>query len=480
MSVTKKAVKGLAWVTMATVIVKLLNFVTKMILARILEPTDFGLIAIALLVVDSIAMFQDMGLGHALIYRKEDHEKASNTAFLIIPAVAVVLYGLIYLVAPFAADFFENNSVEPIIKVMALSIVIHSFGTVPAMRLEKELMFRKKLIPETAPKLIYALVAISLAYLGHGVWSIVYAQLASAFSMVILLWIVSDWKPDLSFDLKVAKELFGYGKFIIGASMVIFVINNVDDAIVGKVLGVEALGFYTIAYTISNMPATNITHLVGRVMFPAYSKLQDDLQALGRAYLKVLKYVSTLSIPAAFGIFIIAPEFIQFILGDKWLPAVPALQVMCVFGMQRSIAATFGPLFQATGNPKILRDISAVNLVILLIVIIPFTQEYGIVGTAMAIIFSSIFTMTWQFFKVARIIDQKITLAAKVLVIPLLNSLLMLITIYGIKQVLPITSAWYVGLLVIAGLISYAVFTYMTDRKILGDIMRMISAGRSE
>lgn len=385
MSLTKKTVSGIAWVTLSTIIIRIVEFLTKIVLARLLIPEDFGLLAIGLLAINSMGIFRDLGFGATLIYKKDDPDHtAANTAFILLPLVALSLFLVAYFSAPYIAAFFNNAEVEPIVQVLALTFVISSFGTVPSMLLEKELEFKKKLIPETVPTIGYAFVAIGLAMSGYGVWSLVYGQIVSAILTAGLIWLVSDWRPTFKFDRKTAWVLFDYGKHIMSASIILFLVTNIDDAIVGRVLGTEILGYYTLAYTISNLPATQITHLVGRVMFPLYSKLKDDQNGLRNAYLITLKYVSILSIPAAFGIFVIAPDFVNVVLGNQWMPAVPAMRILCIYGLFRSLNATMGPVFQATGKPKILSNIAVLNLILFCIFVYPLIVAYGLIGVSIA------------------------------------------------------------------------------------------------
>ena len=475
MSLAKKAAHGIAWVTLSTILIRIFNFITKIVLARLLDPADFGLLAIGLLAINTMGLFRDLGFGAALIYKKDDsNHTAANTTFLLLPVVATILFALAYLSAPYVAVFFNTATVEPIIRILSLTFIISSFGTVPSMLLEKELEFKKKAIPEVVPVAGYACVAIGLALHGYGVWSLVYGQITSAVLMVVLIWMVSDWRPTFSFDKEVAKGLFGYGKHILGASVVIFLITNIDNAIVGKMLGMEALGLYMIAYTISNLPATQITHLVGRVMFPTYSKLQDDRDTLRRAYLKTLKYVSMLSIPAAFGIFVIAPDFVSVVLGEKWMPAVPALQVLCIFGMIRSIAATFGPIFQATGNPKILRDISLLKLILMLSIILPLTNKYDILGTALATTLPAFLTVSLQLWQVAKIINQKMFTIFRVLLIPFMNTFVMIFSISCFRNFFPIISVFQLCLLILFGALVYGCLTLLLSKELLREIKTMI------
>lgn len=385
MSLAKKTAHAMVWVILITMFTRVLGFVTQIVLARILVPADFGLLAIGLLAINSMGIFRDLGFGATLIYKKDDSDHtAANTAFILLPLVASALFLIAYFSAPYIAVFFNNAAVEPIVQVLALTFVVSSCGTVPSMLLEKELEFKKKVVPETVPAIGSAFVAIWMAVNGYGVWSLVYGQIVSAILTAGLIWLVSSWRPTFKFDRKIANILFDYGKHIMGASIIIFLVTNIDDAIVGKFLGMEALGFYTLAYTISNLPATQITNLVGRVMFPLYAKLQDDQNALRSAYLKTLQYVSMLSIPAAFGIFVIAPNFVSVVIGDKWLPAVPAMRILCIYGLFRSLNGTLGPMFQATGNPKVLENTALLNLILFCIFLFPLMQKSDIVVVSVA------------------------------------------------------------------------------------------------
>ena len=223
MSLAQKAAYGIAWVALSAVIIRAFSFITKIVLARLLAPADFGLLAVGLLAINSMGLLRDLGFGAALIYKKDDPDhSAANTAFILLPIVASVLFVLAYLSAPHVALFFDNAAVEPIVRVLALTFIISSFGTVPSMLLEKELEFKKKVLPETVPVAGYACVTIWLALHGYGVWSLVYGQIVSAVLMAMLIWVVSDWRPTFKFDSGVARGLFGYGKHILGASVVIF------------------------------------------------------------------------------------------------------------------------------------------------------------------------------------------------------------------------------------------------------------------
>lgn len=342
------------------------------------------------------------------------------------------------------------------------------------MLLEKELEFKKKVLPETVPTAGYACVAIGLALLGYGVWSMVYGQIVSAVLMAVLIWLVSDWRPTFSFDKRAARELFAYGKHILGASIVAFIITNIDDAIIGKMLGMSALGFYTIAYTISNLPATQITHLVSRVAFPTYSKLQDDRDALKHAYLKTLKYVSMLSIPAAFGIFMIAPDFVSVVLGEKWMPAVVPIQILSIFGLSRSIVANNGSLRNSLGRPDIAVKLTLFHIAIFIIIFYPLTVHKGIVGMCLAVLISTVITHISSFIINQLLFSIKLVDVIKSIYLFFFNSTLMVVVIYITQALLTTSSFETLILLIIIGLITYISLSYIMSKNTIIELCQII------
>jgi O-antigen/teichoic acid export membrane protein len=466
MSLAKKAVHGLAWVALSTFIIRILDFLAKLVLARLLLPSDFGLVAIGLLVVNTLHLFQNLGFGAALIYKKDDREyRAANTAFILIPLSGTILFVLAYFSSSFVATFFNNTTVEPIVKVLAFTFIVSSLGVVPSKLLEKELEFKKKVLPETLSVLGYAVVAITLAFLGYGVWSLVFGQVASAILSVALIWMVSEWRPTFTFDKSVARELFSYGKHILGASVVVFLVTNIDDAVVGRMLGMSALGFYTVAYMISNLPATHITHLVSKVMFPTYSKLQDDREALKNAYLKTLKYVSMFSIPASFGIFIIAPDFVRVVLGEKWVLAVVPIQILVFFGLFRSLTATAGTVFTAVGKPDIVTRLVTVRLVFMLVALYPFTLWFGLLGVCLVVLLPSFFLAPYAFSLASKILNMPYRTIYEILRFPFLSSAGMLIVLYSVKySILDLSSIVELLLFIFIGIGVYSMLLFMLSK----------------
>ena len=299
MSFRRQVGTGLFWVATATIATKALSLLRKLILARLLVPSDFGLVGYASLMLGVLGLFKEMGFSSALIYRKDDVDEAANTTFYAVIASGVLLYVLAFCAAPSVASFFRNDALVEVLRVLGLTLVLSSISQVPLTLMAKGMGFRKKVIPELIANVIGASVSVVLALMGYKVWAIVYGQLVTSVLLSVLVWFFSPWRPKLSIDRHVASELWSYGKHIIGSQLMVFAITNIDDAFIGRLLGDASLGTYQLSYDLSNLPATHLSRIVGQVMFPAFSRIQNDMQKLKRVFFQSMKFVSLAAIPIA-------------------------------------------------------------------------------------------------------------------------------------------------------------------------------------
>jgi len=307
-------------------------------------------------------------------------------------------------------------------------------------------------------------VAISAVFIFRNVWALVFGLLAGNATRCFVSYLIHPYRPHLNFNSGKSKELFGFGKWILGSNILIFLITQGDNIFVGKLLGATALGFYQMAYRISNMPATEITHVISRVTFPAYSKLQDNIPKLREAYLKVLQLTAFLSIPIAGLIFVLAPDFTIVFLGEKWMPMVPAMQVLVFAGLVRSIAATAGPIFYALGKPKIDTKWQMLRLFVIAALIYPLTSKWGILGISI-VVFLSIFISNIGFsFNVIKITKCGIKYFSKVIVFPLINTIIMVITIFILRMNISTNEVLEFFILVSIGILIYFTMTYLFDK----------------
>lgn len=462
-SLSQRVVRGGAWVFALRTVNRGLGLVRLIILARILAPADFGLMGIALLAMATLETFSQTGFDAALIQKKEDVESYLNSAWTIIIVRGIVLFVILYLIAPYVAIFFKSPEAKPIIQVIGFSILFQAFTNVGIIYFQKELEFNKQFIYQLSATLADFIVTVSTALILRSVWALVFGLLAGNFVRFIASYLIHPYRPHLSSDWGKAKELFGFGKWILGSSILIFLITQGDDIFVGKLLGVAALGFYQLAYRISNMPATEITHVISQVTFPAYSKMQGDIPRLREAYLKVLQLTAFLSFPIAGLIFVLAPDFTKIFLGEKWMPMVPAMQVLVFAGLVRSIAATAGPIFHAVGTPKIDTKLQIIRLSVLAVLIYPFSNKWGITGTSF-VVFLSIFISNIGFSLMAiRITKCGIGNFAKTIMFPLVNATIVILFILLLKTTMGVGMLEFIIFVTIGGL-TYLFMAYLSDR----------------
>jgi O-antigen/teichoic acid export membrane protein len=278
-------------------------------------------------------------------------------------------------------------------------------------------------------------------------------------------YILHSYRPRIRLDKGEFKELFGFGRWVLGSSILIFLLTQGDDIFVGKMLGVTALGFYQMAYLISNLPATEITHVISQVTFPAYSKMQDDIPQLREAYLRVLQVTAFLSFPIAGLIFVLAPDFTKIFLGEKWMPMVPALQIFCILGAIRSIVATMGPVFYSTKKPKIGTQLSLMQLAIMVSLIYPLTMKWGIAGAAISVVLNNL-ADPWGFKKMLSVINCKFRKFSRSLLLPAISSILLCLFLQITKNTIAEVKIGEFILLIIFGGLFYVIVAYFLDGKI--------------
>ena len=458
------AVRGGFWVFSLRLIQQSFNLARLIILARILAPHDFGLLGIALLTMATLETFSQTGFQQALIQKKKDIKSYLDSAWTVSIIRGIILFLILYLIAPYAAIFFEVPEAKLIIQVIGLSILLKAFTNIGVIYFQKELEFNKQFIYQLSGTLVDFIVAVSAALMLQNVWALVYGVLAGNLVRFIMSYLVHPYRPHLSLDMEKIKELFGFGKWIMGSSILIFLITQGDDIFVGKLLGVTALGFYQMAYKISNLPATEITHVISQVTFPAYSKLQDNIQKLREAYLKTLQLTAFLSFPIAGLIFVLAPDFTTIFLGEKWMPMVPAMQVLVIAGLLRSIMATTGPIFNSVGKPKIGTKWQIIRLFVLVSLIYIFTIKLGILGTSIAVFLSNFISTIGFCREVITITKCKLKDFIKMIFFPLINGVIIIITVNSLKMMIhDVSILEFISFILVSFLVTFGL-VYLFDK----------------
>lgn len=377
-----RAVKGVGWAFFSSTVVRGVQIITTLTLARLLMPADFGIFSLSSLIVSALVIFRDVGFAQVIIYRQDDPGKSASTAFMLSMLTSAFLSVLLFVAAPFLGSAFGETAIISPIKAMAPTMLISGAANVPLALLDKELRFRTRAVPELVGALTYAIISIMSATFGLRAWSLVIGWIAMTVATTIATWWVVSWRPALEFDRAEARVIVGYGKHLMVASLVVFAFFQIDKAAIGAWLGVVQLGFYSMAFTVCNLPATNLSHVVNRVMFPTYSILQNDLTEMRQVYLRTIKWISLVAFPAAVGIYVLAGPVVTVFYGDKWLPAIPLFHVLAVYGLIRSIGSTASAVFMSTGNPRYVQRVSTLQLVAAVPFLYTFATRWGPLGVA--------------------------------------------------------------------------------------------------
>lgn len=330
MSVKQQATKSVLWSAIERFSVQGIQFLLSIIIARLLLPTDYGLIAMLSIFMAIAQTFIDSGFANALIQKKNRTETDYSTAFFFNIAISVVLYLLLYLSSPAIADFYHQEELNAITRIVGISLIINSFGIVQQAKLTIALNFKRQAIASLTAVIISGIVGVVMAYRGYGAWALVWQSLLNNFLRVALLWFFSKWVPLFCFSRESFCTLFSFGSKILLSSLLHTIYTNLYTLIIGKKFSAGELGYYNRAFTLAQFPSTNLTNVIVRAVYPIQCRLQDDDEQLRSMFLKYMRMACYLIFPVMIGFCALAEPVVRLLLTDKWLPVVPLLQILCI------------------------------------------------------------------------------------------------------------------------------------------------------
>lgn len=480
-TLSQRATLGGLWVLALQIVQRVFGLVRTVILARLLAPSDFGLMGTALLMISVLETFSQTGFEAALIQKKDDIQKYLDVAWTFLVVRGIVLAGLAFLLAPLTALIFKVPEVTNVVRVIALTPLLSGLVNIGVVYWRRELDFGKRFLFESSKVLAEVLVSVVMAFTLRSVWALVVGLLAGNCVQLLMSYRIHSYRPKISLDRGKLADLLGFGRWVFGSSIGLFLLNQGDDVFVGSYLGATALGLYQMAYQVSNLPATQVTHIIGSVTFPAYARLQDDIPRLRTAFLKVLQLTAFVSIPLAIGLIILAPDLVFVVLGDEWMAMVPSMQVLAFWGLTRSLIVTAGPVYQAVGRPDIDAKVAAVKVFVQFILIYPLSVKWGILGTALAVAIPNVLLSPLAYWLVIRILDCQLVDLLKVIIVPFLGATVMIAVILGCRGLVGTERVIGLGITVLLGGVTYLSTMYFLDRplhyglyKNLGERLRVL------
>jgi O-antigen/teichoic acid export membrane protein len=458
-----KAVTSGAWVFALNFINRGLGLIRTIILARLLTPDDFGLLGLALLITATIEALSQTGFHGAIIQRQDKPAAYLNTAWTCSALRGVGLFVLLYALSPQLARFFEDPRLVPIIRVIAVSILLSGFANIGVVFFKKDLEFKKLFTYETISNMADIVVSIALAVCLRNVWALVIGGVAGHCVRLVLSYGLHPYRPALAFDLAKFQDLFAFGKWMLAAGVMHFLITKADDLFVGKCFGVASLGLYQMAYLLSNVTTTDLVYSVSQIAFPAYSRIQNDRASLSQAYLKVLRGVAFAAVSVALVLFSFASELVTLFFGEQWLPMVPALEVLALAGLARSIQSTAVPIFLAMDRPKIHSEINFVRAAVLFACIYPFSREWGMLGVAYAVLASCVVSVLAVSVRIPAVLDLRASQFYLSIAAPLLPAGVTLTAVMLAKQAGVESGTWRSFLLALLAVAVYLALSLMVD-----------------
>jgi PST family polysaccharide transporter len=347
----------------------------------VLSPSDFGIVALGMVVWSLASLFADLGVSASLIQAKENIEAQANASFWLNLFIGAGLSLLTMVMAPLVGKFYDNALVVPILRVQGLSFFLNGFATVQSVLLTKRMAFKELAHVEIVTGFTERILALILAFTGFAAWSLVVPSIFIIPIRTFMLWRLSSFRPQLHFGREQWSRIFHFGKHVFATTLLRYININGDYFVIGKVMGSTPLGIYTFAYNLANWPIENIVWVINKISFPAFAKLQEAPDELRRIYRQIIQSVSMLAFPIMMGMFAVADQLVVQIYGSKWQEGILPLKIIIGFMLVRTIASPGGGVLMALGKPKIEFHFNLVQLPLLLTAII-IGARYGIVGVA--------------------------------------------------------------------------------------------------
>jgi len=329
----KKTISAVLWSGSEKIGLQVVQFVISIILARILFPSDYGLLGMLAIFFSVSSSFIDTGFNEALIQKKAATKLDFSTIFYFNIAASVFFFSLLVIFAPLIAKFFDEPRLTNLTRFMALSLIISSFGMVQNTYFRKDLNFKSIAKVRLLSVVVSGVLGITLAYRGFGVWSLAIRGVAGSFLSVLSYWIFSNWRPVFKFSFQSLKNLFPFGSKLFASSLLHYIFSNIFTLVIGKLFSAKDLGFYIKARDLQQRPVSILEQTIAQVTFPLFSTIQDDINRLKATSRKIIKIAAFINFPLMLGLIVTAKPLIQVLLTDKWLPSVIYIKILSLWGL---------------------------------------------------------------------------------------------------------------------------------------------------
>lgn len=395
------------WVSAAELCAGGISLLTTVVAARLLLPSDFGLMGTVLLAMSVLEAFSQSGFEQALIQRDKDVDRLLDAAWSWQVLRGLLLAALLAALTPWLTEFYDEPRVAPLMWVTCSVFVLKGFYSVGPVLYSRELNFKKQFWIKLSQTALGGLVYLPALFLLRNVWALCVHLVGTTLIGLVVSYLAHPHRPRFTLHRPALAELLRFGKWVSWSGALIFVITQGDDLFVSKYFGLAALGLYQMAYGISNLPATQVTHVISRASLAAYSRLQSDRAAVRQLFLRIVRNTLLISSCASVAIWFVIPLFVRFVVTDKWSGIVPLVRILVLAGFVRSFAAVAGALFQGLGRPELDFRMQLPRFVVLVALIWPAAMYGGLAGVCLACLASIAATLPHWFTGVQALIGVR-------------------------------------------------------------------------
>jgi PST family polysaccharide transporter len=475
----EKTLKGVIWSAFQNVVSPLVSFIIFFILARLLEPAAFGLLALASLTIGFVQLFLNGGFAVAIVQRKSLEPQHLDTAFWVINSIAVLLITVIISTAGLISEFFKEPDLELIIQWLSIMLLFEALSQVQVAQLRRNMAFRSLAIRSLIAEPIGGGIGVWMALSGFGVWSLVARILVTSLCRLFVLWIASDWRPGFQVSRRHFNDMFYFGASMVGTNFVNFLGRRSDTFLIGYFLGTTSLGYYNVGNRLLAMMVEMIGGTLNNVAWPLFSRLQNDLPRLREAFYTATRLVSLLAWPIFLGIIAIAPVMVPVVFGEKWIPSIPVLQIFSFIGLLNSIFLFNGSVIVGVGKPQwrmfLQIAIAVINVLAFFLVV-----RWGIVAISAVYVIVLYMFAPVSLWIVNRLIGIKMGTYWRQHIVPMFASSVMVIIIMVIQTWFG--NVWneaiFLGFLIISGGLTYVLIVYLVCPSTFSEVTALIKSVR--
>lgn len=402
-SLGHQTLKGISWSAVERFSYQGITFLIQLVLARLLAPADYGVVAMLAIFLQIAQVFIDCGFGNALIKKQDCDDTDFSTVFFFNFGTSLLLYLVLFFTAPLIAAFYETPLLVPVLRVLALTLLFNAVSIVQQTKLIKKVDFRSQSIVTLTSAIISGTVGIICAYRGMGPWALVVQQLLNSILRSIILLIIVRWTPRLVFSGKSFRYVFDFGSKLLVSTLIDVIYKNLYKLVIGKKFSDADLGYYTKSEEFAIFPSTNVANIISRVCLPILSKIQDDNERLSSAYRSLIRYASLLIFPMMIGLLAVSHPFIITFLKEPWEPAVPILRILCLDWMLDFICVINLNLLMVKGRTDLILRLQIVKKAIA-ITILFLSIPYGVIGMCWGRVLYSVIAVCINTYYTKRII----------------------------------------------------------------------------